>query len=651
MKKYLMSGVAALALCAAFTSCSKNENLYDENRRADDVISSYNDAFIKTFGQPAANQDWGFGSVAATRGFSTNHNLWGDPEADGGVWNFKVPPALTERQKLRVKLYFQYNPWLTYQDPEWTDFFVQQVYKGGDAPIASQSLEVYPTGDNKTVTGGQQMDQLSVGYPAEGGESGKPYYDHVNDFNNGTYDHGNYVKVLNTGESTNDYNKDGCSHEDQITLMQNSKSDCVGYWSSNGSTGHNDRCALASALTIDQWAASDEAKALNIDLGDPVYEEEWNRSFVGLDYDGIYGDNIYAKVLDANWQTTNEIKYAKIEDAKFGKEWAWDGKNVVAFSELIAADEYFRDKEGNKIPYTIEQRNMFIGENCDFSQNDFFVEHDGKECVDLTLIYDRIDQAALPKDGCLYEWTKNIGGRDHVYSDWIVTLTKAEKQNGSGPNPPTPQPGTLTESLRVIAEDLTVDQNTDFDFNDVVFDVTWSRTVDANNNISNSVVSITLKAAGGTLPLYVDGKEVHQLYQENNMTLFINQYTMINTHAEDLTLSGISGLADITWTTTNYTGSTIEDIANSIDVMVKKNGQEIHLAAPVGGIASKIGVKTDYEWCNERQDIEEKYKLIDNTSPFREWVRGIYPANDWYSYAKDEIDKYKANKIAAQAGN
>ena len=28
MKKYLMTGVAAVAICAAFTSCSKTENLY-----------------------------------------------------------------------------------------------------------------------------------------------------------------------------------------------------------------------------------------------------------------------------------------------------------------------------------------------------------------------------------------------------------------------------------------------------------------------------------------------------------------------------------------------------------------------------------------------------------------------------------------------
>ena len=29
MKKYLMTGMAAIAFCAAFTSCSKDENLYD----------------------------------------------------------------------------------------------------------------------------------------------------------------------------------------------------------------------------------------------------------------------------------------------------------------------------------------------------------------------------------------------------------------------------------------------------------------------------------------------------------------------------------------------------------------------------------------------------------------------------------------------
>ena len=65
-----MTGVAALAVCAAFTSCSKGEELYDEGvvkgisteQAIASVYNNYNEAFIKTFGQPAANQDWGFGS-------------------------------------------------------------------------------------------------------------------------------------------------------------------------------------------------------------------------------------------------------------------------------------------------------------------------------------------------------------------------------------------------------------------------------------------------------------------------------------------------------------------------------------------------------------------------------------------------------------
>ena len=37
MKKYLMTGVAAVAICAAFTSCSKTENLYDPDATQDSI--------------------------------------------------------------------------------------------------------------------------------------------------------------------------------------------------------------------------------------------------------------------------------------------------------------------------------------------------------------------------------------------------------------------------------------------------------------------------------------------------------------------------------------------------------------------------------------------------------------------------------------
>ena len=86
MKKYLMTGVAALAICAAFTSCSKGEELYDQGAidqmATESIIKTYNETFIKVFGQPSANQDWGFGS-AGTRGGGTRA---ASANTDGEHW-------------------------------------------------------------------------------------------------------------------------------------------------------------------------------------------------------------------------------------------------------------------------------------------------------------------------------------------------------------------------------------------------------------------------------------------------------------------------------------------------------------------------------------------------------------------------------------
>jgi hypothetical protein len=49
------------------------------------------------------------------------------------------------------------------------------------------------------------------------------------------------------------------------------------------------------------------------------------------------------------------------------------------------------------------------------------------------------------------------------------------------------------------------------------------------------------------------------------------------------------------------------------------------LKAPKGEAPSKIAVGTDYEWCDERQDIEEKYG-----SKFTEYVGGAHSWNTWY---------------------
>ena len=60
MKKFLMTGIAALALGAGFTACTDHD--FDVISGEEAVVQSYNDAFIRVFGQPAANQTWGFSS-------------------------------------------------------------------------------------------------------------------------------------------------------------------------------------------------------------------------------------------------------------------------------------------------------------------------------------------------------------------------------------------------------------------------------------------------------------------------------------------------------------------------------------------------------------------------------------------------------------
>ena len=69
MKMRMIKMMAALALFAAMTSCSKETNLYDSSSNEKKAHEEFKQVFISEFGQPASNQDWGFGST--TRGAVT----------------------------------------------------------------------------------------------------------------------------------------------------------------------------------------------------------------------------------------------------------------------------------------------------------------------------------------------------------------------------------------------------------------------------------------------------------------------------------------------------------------------------------------------------------------------------------------------------
>ncbi len=297
-----------------FTSCTHDMSGYVGNT-TETIKKNYENTFVETFGQPAADQDWGFGTKSAgargltrsnpgedypstSTGINANANEWADPNKYFGGW--VVPDPLTEGQKLRVKAYFQANPNLTYEDPQWRHFFVQQVYKGGTS-VGANSPETITAADG-SVSNSNNMNLLTVGQNEQ----------HINNYNNGTCSTNN--TVLNNGGNAND----GPFHSDEIMLMVNiDDTSCFGYHNSSCSLQKNDKAALVAASVIDAWAAQ------NGNPGEAVVDK-WNRSFMGFDLELYTLQQAYAK-------NGSDIIYAKMTDGQNGGlQYVWDGNNVVS---------------------------------------------------------------------------------------------------------------------------------------------------------------------------------------------------------------------------------------------------------------------------------------------------------------------------------
>lgn len=234
MKKILFVGITALAMASCthddYAPVSKQEQ--------------YQAVFEKEFGTVNPNVNWGFtpqqvftfdkdGKLIGTRG--------ANPEANQWYQYLTVPAPLTDAQKDVVRKWFQNNPNPQGLEVNWSDFFVQQVYKGGTNP-GSNSPETYdilkedgtPTGSK--VTGSNQMNWLHCGNNSNVG-------DHINNFNRG--DAGN----MNVGEGDNK------SHNDKIMYMKDYNTTCFGFHDSYGQTYYTDSYVLIPGDIIDPIVA------------------------------------------------------------------------------------------------------------------------------------------------------------------------------------------------------------------------------------------------------------------------------------------------------------------------------------------------------------------------------------------------------------
>ena len=184
---------------------------------------------------------------------------------------------------------------------------------------------------------------------------------------------------------------------------------------------------------------------------------------------------------------------------------------------------------------------------------------------------------------------------DGKYDDRVMKIVPAKKNPTKG-------------DIRIIAEDLSASEGSDFDFNDVVFDakIEWNRTI------------IILQAAGGKLPLKVAGVEVHEAFG-------VDVNTMVNTESWTAQKEPVEFVIE---------GNNYGYDYSKIPVQVKKGTDWCELTAEQGKAASKIAVPTTFKWVKELKDIEPIY------TQFKDYVSNPYI--EWWNTISDNSQIYNA---------
>jgi hypothetical protein len=186
---------------------------------------------------------------------------------------------------------------------------------------------------------------------------------------------------------------------------------------------------------------------------------------------------------------------------------------------------------------------------------------------------------------------------------------------------------TETYTYRVIVEDLSANQGSDFDFNDVVFDV--------DPDTDGQGATIKILAAGGIWPLTVAGQEVHKLlipsigktniYKKDDVEY--ECYPMINTGVPEPKGTSTDNEPTIHVTGDYSDDTNIRQSIKGIVIKVYKYGDTdgVELQANKGEAACKVLVDKDF-------GINSEYNsLATGNHRFKEYVTGRYTGSRWWA--------------------
>lgn len=626
-----MIGVAAVAFAATLTSCSKAGDLYDEGaiekEKAAKKTASFEEAFTKRYGKIDSNNDWGFGNIgkAATRSAVANRANAYSPiytfavDATDDKFIADVPSGVKKYTEVAGQNQTGYGTGTSYLDPSWT----QEVniwgswdgsktsggilYIKGDNDFTNRKFyvasntEIYLTEGAVLRLNAKSALDLQGGcnfYIAEGAEiiteNELVLNNGLHMYNHGTINAGKLqvnntsvlynTSIITTGElSTENQNSEiindgtitatrlhtaGSSHfvnNNTVSISGNTDVDSNdNTWVNNGQyTTNNFTYQATSGDVINNCKLTVNNKFF-IGLGDSEGNFKLDGSIITKDFE-LHGPANIRMTSNSVIKVSNEAKMA-ITKPNYGIYGPASGDYAVLEAKNIVWE----------------------------SKNQFCVSYFGK----LYVVADsHFEHSYLDGTSAAAQANGGVGSQPTYYFDPATV-----KMYVNGTDKPdytiaesVCNPGfegnkkKIEYAVRIICEDLGASD--DFDFNDVVFDAL----------IKDGKTYIKVLAAGGTLPLYIgdENHEVHDIFEVGTKTMVNTQPNAHNATKTDKQEFVI-----------DQAYSSYKDIPVIVELTSASasTNQILHeLKAEKGAAPQKIAVDTNFEWCDERIQIETKY--------------------------------------------
>lgn len=615
--------VMALLAMVSITSCS-NEDIWDssteEAARREYYYNAkfYNAKFESMFGKIDPNQDWGFGIRGLSRAVDTQGNQW------------QNIPSVTYDEVVIVYFYLMTtNP--TYVDklPNYSSYYLTHVFGCHDSysaydesttSIGSEHMDYFMAGEKQSARDGytpalNENELIALGWT------------HVNDFNAAAntnfggnmvlYDSGTYDFGWRNSQAENEF--------------KNSR-----------------KYKIISGKDVLNWAKNvtwPEAgiKILMRNLS-YVYQNHEFRNFNTWETLTTYfvwqGDGAAESTKEYFKDAIAKIDLSNINETEF-EQYYYICFDFESYPKSSATDTY---TEFDGISYTVT--------NADSSTETKTVKfivpglyktlEEAKEAIKKLVQENPDSYQGLDANlsNISSNWSTTFTNRqgadkwvqpDDIYTDWVVRLKGPALRK-------------TTDVARVLVEDLSVkalqnldNTDSDWDFNDAVLDIYIYSTYDMTLQKNVSKAEITVKALGGTLPIYIGYRESEGgdilFSQELHSFLGVDYSTMVNTGLSTVSENTLILIGDFM---TNYEAD-YDKVMIWVDVDITGDSTKyIEMNAKKGKAPCKIKVDGTFKWCRERV-------LVTNPYPkFTDWVGGRYDEQDntsWYYNDLDDFDE------------